>query len=167
MTLIIAIHAIACLGLIGIILIQRGRGGGLVESFSGLDSIFGTKTSAFLTKLTTILATTFFFTCLILTFLSLQQSKSLMRNIKTKQPPAQINATSVTTEQLFNQTTTSTAETTIDQQSSTEQAVSGEQKLPVEQSISVQEKTASEQKPVSEAQPPGRQFPQPTKGELK
>lgn len=122
MTVIIVIHAIACLGLIGIILIQRGRGGGFVEGFSGLDSVFGTKTSAFLTKLTSILAVTFFFTCLSLTFLSLQQSRSLMRDLKTKQPALQTNATSTEpiTEKPVTQTTTSTAPITTEQKPAAE-----------------------------------------------
>jgi len=83
MGLIIAIHVISCALLIGIILIQRGRGSGLVETFSGVESMFGTKTSAFLARTTTILSVLFFLTCLSLAILSARQSKSLMRNIKT------------------------------------------------------------------------------------
>jgi len=84
MTIILWIHIIACFMLIGLILIQRGRGGGFVDSFSNLESMFGTKTSSFLTKLTTGAAITFFLTCLILTGLSLKQSRSLMRDVKSK-----------------------------------------------------------------------------------
>jgi preprotein translocase subunit SecG len=137
MTVIIVIHAIACLGLIGIILIQRGRGGGFVESFSGLDSVFGTKTSAFLTKATTILAVTFFFTCLALTFLSLQQSRSLMGNLKSEQPARQttIPSSEAIPEQQVRQTATSTAPTT------------GEEKPIAEQPASVEQKPASEEQP--------------------
>lgn len=82
MGLIIAIHVTACALLMIIILIQAGRGGGLVESFSGVESMFGTKTNAFLTRATTVLAVVFFFTCLSLAFLSARQSRSLMRDIK-------------------------------------------------------------------------------------
>lgn len=143
MTVIIVIHVIACLGLIGIILIQRGRGGGFVESFSGLDSVFGTKTSVFLTRLTTILAVTFFFTCLALTFLSLQQSRSLMRNLKSEQPAAQttIPSSEPITAQPVTQTTTSTAAPTAEQKPATEQPSSVEQKPTSPQS------TTTEQKP--------------------
>ncbi|MFH0826505.1 MAG: preprotein translocase subunit SecG [Candidatus Omnitrophota bacterium] len=84
MAFIIAIHVIACIVLIGLVLIQRGRGGGLVESFSGVESMFGTKTSVFLTRTTTILSIMFFITCLSLAFLSIRQSKSLMSNVKDK-----------------------------------------------------------------------------------
>ena len=84
MNLVIGIHVTVCVVLIIIILIQRGRGGGFIESFAGLESMFGTKTSAFLSKATSVLAVLFFFTCLILAFLSLRESKSLMRAVKPK-----------------------------------------------------------------------------------
>lgn len=87
MTFIIIIHVIACIGLIALVLIQRGRGAGLVETFSGVESMFGTKTSVFLTRLTTTLAALFFISCLTLAFLSVRQSRSLMRDVK---PPASI-----------------------------------------------------------------------------
>jgi preprotein translocase subunit SecG len=77
--LVVAIHVIACLGLIIIVLVQRGRGGGLVESFSGLESMFGVKTSTFLTRTTTVFSIIFFITCLLLTFFSVRQSRSLLR----------------------------------------------------------------------------------------
>jgi len=91
MIFIIVIHVIICLGLIGLVLIQRGRGAGLVEAFSGVESMFGTKTSAFLTRATTLLSIAFFITCLMLAVLSVRQSKSLMRNVQpqsTKVPAA-------------------------------------------------------------------------------
>ena len=84
MTFIIVIHVIACILLIVLVLIQRGRGSGLVESFSGVESMFGTKTSVFLTRTTTIFSVLFFFTCLSLALLSVRQSKSLLINVKPK-----------------------------------------------------------------------------------
>jgi len=84
MTLIIIIHVIACVILITLVLIQRGRGAGLVESFAGVESMFGTKTNAFLTRTTTIMSIVFFLTCLSLAVLSVKQSKSLMRNVKAQ-----------------------------------------------------------------------------------
>ena len=82
MTLLIIIHVTACVVLIGLVLIQRGRGAGLVESFAGVESMFGTKTSAFLTRITTIMSVVFFMTCLTLAILSVRQSKSLMRDVR-------------------------------------------------------------------------------------
>ena len=87
MIFIIAIHVIVCLGLIGLVLIQRGRGSGLIESLSGVESMFGTKTNAFLARATTVLSIVFFVTCLSLAVLSVRQSKSLMRNVLPKNAP--------------------------------------------------------------------------------
>lgn len=84
-SIVIVIHIIACLGLIFFILIQSGKGGGLLESFSSAESIFGTKTNAFLTKTTTVFAVTFFITCLILAFFSVQQTKSIVERKVKKQ----------------------------------------------------------------------------------
>ena len=81
MILLIIVHVFACIVLISLVLIQRGRGAGLVESFSGVESMFGTKTSVFLTRTTTIMSIVFFITCLGLAVLSVRQSKSLMRNL--------------------------------------------------------------------------------------
>lgn len=86
--LVIAMHLIVCALLIIIILIQAGRGGGLVESFSGVESMFGPKTNTFLTRATTILASLFFLTCISLAFLSARQSRSLMRSVKPQTLPA-------------------------------------------------------------------------------
>jgi preprotein translocase subunit SecG len=94
--LIIVIHIIVCALLIGIILIQRGRGSGLVESFSGVESMFGTKTSAFLARTTTILSVLFFVTCLSLALLSAKKSRSLMKDFKA--PGAEENASAVQVE---------------------------------------------------------------------
>jgi preprotein translocase subunit SecG len=84
---LIFLHVFICLALIGLVLIQKGRGAGLVESFSGVESMFGTKTNVFLTRATSILSTLFFVTCLSLALVSLKQSKSLMGNVK-KAPAA-------------------------------------------------------------------------------
>jgi len=82
MIFVIAIHSIICVTLIILVLIQRGRGGGLVESFQGVESMFGTKTNEFLTRTTTILSILFFITCVSLALLSVRQSRSLLRNVK-------------------------------------------------------------------------------------
>ncbi|MFA4993472.1 MAG: preprotein translocase subunit SecG [Candidatus Omnitrophota bacterium] len=86
MTFVTVIHVIACIVLIILVLIQRGRGAGLVESFAGVESMFGTKTNAFLTRTTTIMSVVFFITCLSLAVLSVKQSKSLMSDVKSAVP---------------------------------------------------------------------------------
>ncbi|MDD5653984.1 MAG: preprotein translocase subunit SecG [Candidatus Omnitrophica bacterium] len=92
MGLIIFVHATVCVLLIIIILIQAGRGGGLVEGFSSVESMFGPKTNAFLTRATAVLSVMFFCTCLLLAFLSARQSRSLMRNVTPLSNAAPITA---------------------------------------------------------------------------
>ena len=82
---LITIHVIVSLFLILVILIQSGRGGGLVETFSGVESLFGAKTSTFLVRLTSILAAIFIITCLCLAFLSRERAKSLMERAPSHQ----------------------------------------------------------------------------------
>lgn len=89
---IIVLHVIICILLMVVVLIQAGRGGGLVEGFSGMESMFGTKTNAFLTRTTTVLSILFFTTCLTLAVLSARQGKSLLRNV-TPKPVASSEAT--------------------------------------------------------------------------
>ena len=76
--LVLVVHVIVVVGLIGMILVQRGRSGGLVEALGGVESIFGTKTSAFFVKLTVILAICFFLTSISLAYLSKEKGRSLM-----------------------------------------------------------------------------------------
>ena len=75
---LLIVHILVAILLVIIILIQRGRGGGLVESFSGVESMFGTKTSQFLTRTTAILATIFLFTSISLALLAARQTRSLI-----------------------------------------------------------------------------------------
>jgi len=84
----IALHVIVCSGLIFLVLVQRGRGGGLIESFSSAENALGTKTSSFLVKATTTLAIAFFINCLILAFLTIQKNKSKMSKFPVQQPVA-------------------------------------------------------------------------------
>ena len=86
--ILIFFHIIVCVGLILVVLVQSGRGGGLSQSFSGAESIFGTKTNSFLTRSTTVFAVAFFITCLSLTFVSKQRSKSLLEGKNIKSTPA-------------------------------------------------------------------------------
>lgn len=68
-SILVLIHIFLCVGLIGLILIQHGRGADAGAAFgSGASStVFGSRGSAsFLTRATAILATAFFVTSLIL-----------------------------------------------------------------------------------------------------
>ncbi len=82
---IITIHVITCSLLILIVLVQQGKGGGLLDSLSSAESIFGTKTNTFLIKATSVLAVVFFISCLSLALLSVRKNKSL---IETSYKPA-------------------------------------------------------------------------------
>ncbi|MDD4955043.1 MAG: preprotein translocase subunit SecG [Candidatus Omnitrophica bacterium] len=81
-TLVLLFHVFVVIGLISVILIQRGRSGGLIEALGGVESIFGTKTSSFFVKITVVLAVLFFVTTISLAYLSKQRGKSLMDRYK-------------------------------------------------------------------------------------
>ncbi len=78
-TFVLIVHVLVSLILIMLVLMQSGRGGGLTESFSGAESMFGAKTDAVMVKGTTIFAFIFLITSLSLAFLSAQKDKSLLR----------------------------------------------------------------------------------------
>ena len=82
---LLVIQVIVSILLVIMILMQSGRGGGLVESFSNMESILGAKTNTFLVRATTVLATLFLLNCLCLTYLSTQRNKSLMEKQGTLQ----------------------------------------------------------------------------------
>ena len=82
MTFILVIHSITCVLLVLTVLMQAGRGGGLTESFSSAESVFGAQTSAFMVRTTSILATVFFTTSLVLALMSSRQERSLMADSK-------------------------------------------------------------------------------------
>ena len=72
------IHAMICILLSAVILMQSGRGGGLTEGFASAESMFGAKTNSFMVKATTVFASLFLITCLTLAFLSSRKERSLM-----------------------------------------------------------------------------------------
>ncbi|MDD3905623.1 MAG: preprotein translocase subunit SecG [Candidatus Omnitrophica bacterium] len=89
--LVIAIHVIASLVLIAVILLQAGRGGGLSETFGGssTQTLFGTKTSVFLARATAASAIIYIITCLALAVMTSHQSKSLVSQGTTMPMPVQ------------------------------------------------------------------------------
>jgi preprotein translocase subunit SecG len=68
LTVIIVIHLMLVLGLIGVVLLQKSEGGGLISSTSGFLSNRGT--ANVLTRATALLATGFFLTSLALSWLA-------------------------------------------------------------------------------------------------
>lgn len=77
-TVILAVHIIIAITLIGLILIQQGKGADAGAAFGGggggggaSSTVFGSQGSGnFLSKTTAVLATTFFVTSLFLSYLS-------------------------------------------------------------------------------------------------
>ena len=72
-SLIVIIHALGALALIGLILIQHGKGADAGAAFGsgGSSTVFGARgPTSFLTRTTAILATLFFITSLGLAYLS-------------------------------------------------------------------------------------------------
>lgn len=90
------LHVFLCIGLIGLILIQHGKGADAGAAFGGGASgtVFGSQGSAsFLTRTTAVLATTFFITCLILAYFSIQriEPKSVVEEVATTTEPSEVS----------------------------------------------------------------------------
>ncbi len=89
--LVVALHIIACLFLIGVVLLQQGKGQDLASAFGGggTQTAFGPRGSAnVLSRATTILAALFMITSLALTILRPGSSSVLDRIPATAASPA-------------------------------------------------------------------------------
>ena len=76
-TLVLVIHVIAALGIVGLVLLQHGKGADVGAAFgSGASgSVFGSTGSAnFLSRATAFLALVFFVTSMGLTYFSMQKT---------------------------------------------------------------------------------------------
>lgn len=74
-TLLTVVHVLACLGLIGLVLIQPGREEGMAGAFGGMGGsvAFGVKTLDVLWKITVGFAAVFMLTALALTVMDKDQ----------------------------------------------------------------------------------------------
>ena len=90
MTLVLAVQLLSALVMIGLVLIQHGKGADMGAAFgSGASgSLFGASGSAnFLSRATAILATVFFLTSLALSFMATSRSQvptSVMEQVQTQ-----------------------------------------------------------------------------------
>ena len=77
---IVVFHVLVCLFLIAVILLQAGRGQGLSWGvFGGTpQSILGTKTASFLSRVTTGCAIIFLITCIALNIIETRKARSLL-----------------------------------------------------------------------------------------
>ena len=95
-TLLLVIHVLAALTLVGLVLLQQGKGADVGAAFgSGASgSVFGSAGSAnFLSRTTAILAVVFFVTSLSLTYFSSRKTESkgvITQPVQEKSLPAQI-----------------------------------------------------------------------------
>ena len=91
-TLILVVHVLAAIAIIGLVLLQHGKGADMGAAFGGgaSGSLFGATGSAnFLSRATATLATIFFITSLGLTWFSAHrtESKGVMGNQPASQAP--------------------------------------------------------------------------------
>jgi preprotein translocase subunit SecG len=78
-SVILVVHILAAVGIIGLVLIQHGKGADMGAAFGGgsSGSLFGATGSAnFLSRTTAVLAAVFFVTSLVLAYLSANKPKS-------------------------------------------------------------------------------------------
>lgn len=98
----IFLHTACCLLLIGAILMQSGRGGGLTEGFAPAESMFGAKTNEFMIRTTVVLASIFLVTSLVLARLSSKKEQSIIPETvsmqETQEEPVIIKGTAAKTE---------------------------------------------------------------------
>ena len=76
--ILLIMHVLVCLAIIGLVLLQQGKGADIGAAFgSGAsNTVFGSEgSSAFLLKLTTVVALVFFATSLTLTYFSVRAVK--------------------------------------------------------------------------------------------
>ncbi|WP_163337856.1 preprotein translocase subunit SecG [Desulfopila sp. IMCC35008] len=94
-TLLTIAHVVVCLFLVGIVLLQHGKGADIGATFGGSSqSLFGTEGPLpLLNKITTAAAIIFMLTSVSLAYLSTQKSSSsVMKNVVIEQPAAQEEA---------------------------------------------------------------------------
>ena len=91
-TLLTIVHVIVCLFLVGIVLLQHGKGADIGASFGGSSqSLFGTEGPLpLLNKITTASAIIFMLTSVTLAYISSQTGSSSVMSKVTDSQPAQV-----------------------------------------------------------------------------
>jgi len=91
-SLLLTLHLALCAGIVGLVLIQRGKGADAGAGFGAGASgtVFGARGSAtFFSKATAVIATLFFVTSLALTYVAgkpAEAPKSLVESVPAEQP---------------------------------------------------------------------------------
>ena len=92
-TLLTIVHVVVCLFLVGIVLLQHGKGADIGATFGGSSqSLFGTEGPLpLLNKITTAVAVIFMLTSVTLAYISSQtSSSSVMSDVSVSPPAAQV-----------------------------------------------------------------------------
>ena len=128
-TILIVIHILVCLFLIGIVLLQHGKGADVGATFGGSSqSLFGTEGPVpLLNKVTTFAAIVFMATSISLAYISAHNSTStVMENVQV---------TPLTTLPPLNLPADASTPVTIPASEQTAEPTSAPQEMPVEKSV--------------------------------
>ena len=88
-TFVAIIHILACLGLIGLVLIQDSKGGGVFTSQSSSNSVLGAGGATTLAQtMTKVVAGIFAVTCIVLSIMSASSSKSVIDSVTPAAVPS-------------------------------------------------------------------------------
>ena len=93
-TIVLVLLVIVSICLVGIVLLQSGKGNNLTNAFEG-EATFGNRSGDVLTKSTMVLAVSFIVLCLLATILYKQGSASIMQSSSRPASRAQENMRSV------------------------------------------------------------------------
>lgn len=108
-TFLAIIHIIACLGLIGLVLIQDSKGGGVFTSQTSSNSVLGaTGATSLAQTMTKVVATVFAVTCIGLSIMSARADRSVVDGGSVI-PTVPAQTTPATTETAPANSTTETA----------------------------------------------------------
>lgn len=101
-TLLIIVHVLVCFFLVGIVLLQHGKGADIGASFGGSSqSVFGTEGPVpLLNKITTAVAVIFMITSVSLAYLSAHRSTGSVMESVTEQPAAETTQAPAADKQL-------------------------------------------------------------------
>ena len=101
-TLLIIVHVLVCFFLVGIVLLQHGKGADIGASFGGSSqSLFGTEGPVpLLNKITTAVAVIFMVTSVSLAYLSAHRPTGSVMESAIEQPAAESTQEPVTDKQL-------------------------------------------------------------------
>jgi preprotein translocase subunit SecG len=90
-TFLVIVHVIACLGILGFVLLQAGKGADIGSAFGGAGSqaVFGSMgTPSILGKITTVIAIIFVITSFSLALMGGERSSSVVREPAPAPSPA-------------------------------------------------------------------------------